>query len=214
MNIKFENIVPYPLIDFLSTSGELWGKQLALDSKSIVHILAPSGSGKTTLVSLIYGLRNDFYGTLLLNESSTTEFNNDNWSEVRTKKISVVFQDLQLLEDLTAFENILLKNQLTNQFSVLEIEEMARKLGVFNKLNDKINTLSRGEKQRVAIIRSLCMPFNWILLDEPFSHLDEDNTAKSIDLIKSVVEMNGAGVIMVNLHADSHFDYELKIKMV
>lgn len=214
MNIKLENIAPHPLIGAFSLSGELWEKELTLASKSIVHILAPSGSGKTTFVSLIYGLRKDFDGTLFLGESATTEFNNDNWSKVRTENISVVFQDLQLLEDLSAIENISLKNQLTNHFSVSEIEEMASRLGVLKKLNKKANTLSRGEKQRVAIIRALCMPFDWIVLDEPFSHLDDDNTAKAIDLIKEVVAKNEAGLIMANLHADNHFDYESKIKMV
>ena len=212
MDIKLENIEPHPLVSTLSSN--IWGKELTIASKSIVHILAPSGSGKTTLVSFIYGLRKDFDGALFFGESSTKEFDNNSWSVVRTKKIAVVFQDLHLLEDLTVFENITLKNQLTNHFSFLEIEEMANRLGVLKKLNKKAGTLSRGEKQRVAIIRALCMPFSWIVLDEPFSHLDEENTIKAIDLIKEVVDKNEAGLIMANLHSDNYFNYESEIKMV
>jgi len=212
MDIKLENIEPHPLVNTLS--GNIWGKELTIASKSIVHILAPSGSGKTTLVSFIYGLRKDFDGALFFGESSTKEFDNNSWSVVRTKKIAVVFQDLHLLEDLTVFENITLKNQLTNHFSFLEIEEMANRLGVLKKLNEKVSILSRGEKQRVAIIRALCMPFSWIVLDEPFSHLDEENTIKAIDLIKEIVDQNEAGLIMANLHSDDYFNYESEIKMV
>ena len=214
MDIQLQNIAPHPLIGAFSLSGELWGKELTIASESIVHILAPSGSGKTTFVSLIYGLRSDFDGNLLLGDSATSKFDDNNWSLIRARNISVVFQDLQMLDDLTAIENISLKNQLTSHFSITEIEDMAGRLGVLSKLKEKTGTLSRGEKQRVAIIRALCMPFNWIVLDEPFSHLDDENTAKAITLIKEEVAKNQAGLIMANLHADDHFDYESKIKMV
>jgi ABC-type lipoprotein export system ATPase subunit len=213
MDIKLKNIAPHPLHGAFSETGELWEKEFTLTGKSFVHILAPSGSGKTTFVSLIYGLRKDFDGTLLFGEADTSDFNNDNWSDIRASGISVVFQDLQLLEELSALENIILKNQLTNKFSLDEIEGMANRLGVFHRLNKKVNTLSRGEKQRIAIVRALCMPFNWIVLDEPFSHLDDENTIKAINLIQEVVADNDAGLIMVNLRADMHFNYKSKIKM-
>tara|TARA_B100000795_G_C22675968_1_gene389787 strand:- start:67 stop:711 length:645 start_codon:yes stop_codon:yes gene_type:complete len=214
MNIKLKNIAPHPLIGAFSPSTDIWGKAITIEKASKVIILAPSGSGKTTLVSLLYGLRKDFDGELFFNDESTSVFNIDKWSDIRSNSIAVVFQDLQLLADLTAMENIVLKNQLTNQFSRAKIEEMANQLGILNKLNSKCNNLSRGEKQRVAIIRALCMPFKFIILDEPFSHLDEINTQKAIALINKIVANNKAGLIMVNLFADNHFNYVSQIKMV
>jgi ABC-type lipoprotein export system ATPase subunit len=214
MNIKLKNIAPHPLIGAFSPSTDIWGKAITIEKESKVLILAPSGSGKTTLVSVLYGLRKDFDGELFFNDESTSVFDIDKWSDIRSNSIAVVFQDLQLLADLTAMENILLKNQLTNQFSRAKIEEMANQLGILNKLNSKCNNLSRGEKQRVAIIRALCMPFKFIILDEPFSHLDEINTQKAIALINKIVASNKAGLIMVNLFADNHFNYVSQIKMV
>jgi len=214
MNIKLKNIAPHPLIGAFSPSTDIWGKAITIEKGSKVLILAPSGSGKTTLVSVLYGLRKDFDGELFFNDESTSVFDIDKWSDIRSNSIAVVFQDLQLLADLTAMENILLKNQLTNQFSRAKIEEMANQLGILNKLNSKCNNLSRGEKQRVAIIRALCMPFKFIILDEPFSHLDEINTQKAIALINKIVASNKAGLIMVNLFADNHFNYVSQIKMV
>ena len=214
MNIKLKNIAPHPLIGAFSPSTDIWGKAITIEKASKVIILAPSGSGKTTLVSLLYGLRKDFDGELFFNDESTSVFNIDKWSDIRSNSIAVVFQDLQLLADLTAMENIVLKNQLTNQFSRAKIEEMANQLGILNKLNSKCNNLSRGEKQRVAIIRALCMPFKFIILDEPFSHLDEINTQKAIALINKIVANNKAGLIMANLFSDDHFDYVSQLKMV
>jgi len=214
MNIKLKNIAPHPLIGAFSPYGQIWEKVFIIEKGSKVHILAPSGSGKTTLVSLLYGLRKDFDGALLYNDENTALFDIDKWSSIRAKSIAVVFQDLQLLGDLTAMENIVLKNQLFNQFTVVQIEEMANELGILKKLNSICTNLSRGEQQRVAIIRSLCMPFDWIILDEPFSHLDEMNTKKAIALIDRVVANNKAGLIMANLFSDDHFDYVSQLKMV
>jgi putative ABC transport system ATP-binding protein len=132
MNIKLKNIAPHPLIGAFSPSTDIWGKAITIEKASKVIILAPSGSGKTTLVSLLYGLRKDFDGELFFNDESTSVFNIDKWSDIRSNSIAVVFQDLQLLADLTAMENIVLKNQLTNQFSRAKIEEMANQLGVQN----------------------------------------------------------------------------------
>jgi len=214
MNIKLKNIAPHPLIGAFSPYGQIWEKVFIIEKGSKVHILAPSGSGKTTLVSLLYGLRKDFDGALLYNDENTALFDIDKWSSIRAKSIAVVFQDLQLLGDLTAMENIVLKNQLFNQFTVVQIEEMANELGILKKLNSICTNLSRGEQQRVAIIRSLCMPFDCIILDEPFSHLDEMNTKKAIALIDRVVANNKAGLIMANLFSDDHFDYVSQLKMV
>lgn len=213
MEVKLRSIIPFPIKERVSNESQVWNKEVVFPSQSLIHVLAPSGSGKTTLVHLLYGLRNDYSGELMLGGDSTRNYNKDNWSSERAERVSVVFQDLQLLEELTGLENILLKNQLSNTYQLEEIKEMCGALGILDRVQQKTNTLSRGEKQRVAIIRALCMPFQWIVLDEPFSHLDQENALKAAALIQSAVDENKAGLIMANLHQDSFFNYSLHLKM-
>ena len=79
----------------------------------------------------------------------------NDWINLRKNKISVVFQDLQLLGDLTVIENLTLKNELTNHKTLSEIESMLTKLGIGEKKHQSCKTLSLGQQQRVAIIRSV-----------------------------------------------------------
>ena len=177
MEIKLLNIVPSPLLSSYSQSSLLWGKNVVLNAEC-VHVSAPSGTGKSTLLGVLYGTRTDFTGELLINDHPV-----EDWSPLRAKKIAIVFQDLELLDDLTALENVQLKNQLTAHLSDAEIHALFQEMDVQDLINRKVLLLSRGERQRVAIIRALCMPFEWLLLDEPFSALDEENTKKAIGLI-------------------------------
>ena len=174
----------------------------------MVHILAPSGSGKTTLIHLIYGLRKDFDGQVLIDGQATSVKKPDSWSELRQKHISIVFQDLRLFPSYTGRENIQLKSSLTNMVSENEIEEMAQQLGVLNLLGKPCEKMSQGERQRIAVIRALTQPFDWILLDEPFSHLDETNISKAAELIWKACKKRNAGLLLATLGFDYglHFD--------
>ena len=213
MDIYLKNIAPNPLIGSLSIVGEVWKKELHLKPENYIHILAPSGSGKSTLMGILYGIRNDFKGELIIQGESVKNLSQEDWSKLRSSQIAIVFQDLQLLDELTAIENIQIKNQLTNAYTKDEIVKMAKSLDVYELLDKKVALLSRGEKQRIAILRSLCMQFSWLLLDEPFSALDEVNTQKAIALIKTVVTENNAGLILSNLYSDNYFDYTKKVRM-
>ena len=177
-----------------------------------IHILAPSGAGKSTLMGILYGTRKDFKGSVLFNHKHLER--SKDWSELRTNQLAIVFQDLELLDDLTVLENIQLKNQLTGHFSNEKIFEMLTRLNIERLKNQKVGLLSRGEKQRVAITRSLCMPFRWLILDEPFSALDIESTKKAVSLIKEHLEKNNSGVIITNLYEDIWFNYTRKFKMV
>ncbi|MBU3744498.1 MAG: ATP-binding cassette domain-containing protein, partial [Sediminibacterium sp.] len=87
------------------------------------------------------------------------------------------------------------------------IEVMAETLGIANLLDTKAGICSYGEQQRAAIIRTLSQPFQWLLLDEPFSHLDIQNQQKAIELIQTVIESKKAGLILLDLEPDNHFSY-------
>ena len=106
------------------------------------------------------------------------------------------------------------RRRSTNHFSDVTILEMLNRLNLEGLKNKQVGVLSRGEKQRIAIIRSLCMPFSWLLLDEPFSALDRENIKNVLVLIKEQGEKNNSGVIMANLHDDDWFNYTRKLKMV
>lgn len=214
MSISLKHIIPAPLADSFDKDSDIWGKNLRIDEKEFVHVSAPSGSGKTTLVSILYGLRKDYSGEFLLNNKLSTQFTADDWSKLRAAQVSIVFQDLELLEEVTALDNILLKNQLSNHFELNQILEYAKTLGIDHRLDAKASELSRGEKQRVCILRALSMPFSWLILDEPFSHLDEENTQKAIQLIQTVAKQNDAGLLLVNLFDDNYFEYSSKLNLI
>lgn len=213
MEIFLNQVVPEPLAHLNWSSGDIWSKNLSIPSGEIVHVCAPSGTGKTTLIHLLYGLRKDFSGELKLGGENFYGASEDKWQSWRLKSLSIIFQDLKLFEDLTAWENLILKNQLTQHLSLDDIHNFAGHLGVDHLLNKKIKFISRGERQRIAIIRSLCMPFEFLLMDEPFSHLDDRNATLAAELILQQAKKNNAGLILANLEPDSWFPYQLKLKM-
>ncbi|MAW65154.1 MAG: ABC transporter [Flavobacteriales bacterium] len=212
MIIELENIIPNVLNHKLYQRSDIWKKKILFTSNELIHIVAPSGKGKSTLMGILYGTRKDFKGSILFNNKRLGS--PKDWSELRTNQLAIVFQDLELLDDLTVLENIQLKNQLTSHFSDVTILEMLTRLNLEELKNQQVGFLSRGEKQRVAIIRSLCMPFTWLLLDEPFSALDGENIKNALALIKEQVEKNNSGVIIANLQEDDWFNYTRKLKMV
>ncbi|MGL4599716.1 MAG: ATP-binding cassette domain-containing protein [Bacteroidia bacterium] len=211
MQLNFRNVLPIPLADTPLPAGSLWKSDTSFESQARCLVQAPSGTGKTTIISLLYGLRSDYDGQLLFDNQDVRTFSVDQWTEIRKQKLAVVFQDLRLFPQLTALENIQLKNELTKTLNEGRIREMAEQLGVAHKLDAPCGKLSLGQQQRIAIIRALAQPFELILLDEPFSHLDEANIRKAAELISQSCTANGAGLLLTSLGGNTHFDFTKNI---
>ncbi|MFT4760658.1 MAG: putative ABC transport system ATP-binding protein [Paraglaciecola sp.] len=212
--IHLNNIKPIPLIETpggISPASDTFGQQLTFQRHKKYLVIAPSGKGKSTLLHIIYGLRNDFEGNLVIDEKPVANFEYDDWSELRQDKLSIIFQDLRLFPALTAMENIQLKANLKNFKTEAEIKKMAIQLEVEHLLEKQAKTLSYGQRQRVAIIRALCQPFDFLLLDEPFSHLDALNVKVASDLIETEVNKQKSGLILVSLEEKYHFSYDQEL---
>ena len=209
MRIELKQVVPFVLKDrLLHKSSNVWNTNLTLSPGEYIKIQAPSGTGKTTLLNTLYSIRKDYAGTILMDEKSLQEISVDELAEMRQHKLSVVFQNLRLFPNLSAFENIELKRLLSPNFCSKEkIEWMAEALGITKLLQQKTGTCSFGEQQRIAILRALVQPFKWLIMDEPFSHLDDSNIAKAAALIDSECKARNAGLIIADLEADKHFIY-------
>ena len=209
MLLELQNIIPIPLKDkLLQRSSAIWNQLLKFDSGDFVKIKAPSGTGKTTFVHIIYKMRGDYEGNVLWNNKNLHAIKAEELAVLRQQNLSIIFQDLRLFPNLSARENIELKRVL--QKPVYEsniIDEMAEQLGIASILNQKASMCSYGEQQRIAIVRSLMQPFNWLIMDEPFSHLDKNNIAKAAALINAECKKRNAGFILTDLEDDDHFDY-------
>lgn len=207
--IELQNIKPIPLLpNGIMPNSQTWGVPCTFKKGKKYLVSAPSGKGKSTFIHIIYGLRSDYEGQLLLEGKNIKTLDNEAWSEIRQNKLSVVFQNLRLFLNLSALENIQIKNDLHQHKSLEEIKDMAALLGVEDLLEQKCATLSYGQRQRIAIIRSLCQPFDFLLLDEPFSHLDEDNITKASSLIEKECKAQKAGLILVSLGEPYSFKYD------
>lgn len=206
MLISLENIVPSPIPKSHLESSEIWNSTLTFESKSSILISADSGKGKSTLLHLIYGLRKDYSGNLFIDSGNAGELGFQQWENLRRESLSMVFQDLRLFSQLSARENI----ELIPQFNPNSpsISEMSERLGMIDFLEQPALTLSHGQRQRIALMRALRKPFKWLLLDEPFSHLDKNNQELACDLIKEVTEYNEAGIILSSLGATPSIMFE------
>ena len=196
---QLHNIIPAPLQDTPLGSSDIWATERRFVHGQRYFVAAPSGKGKSTFLHILYGLRDDYTGTALCNHTDLRGQSAAAKAADRQTRLSLVFQDLRLFLHLTAIENILIKNELTQHFSLPEITAMATRLGLTPYLAQTCETLSYGQRQRVAILRALCQPFEFLLLDEPFSHLDTDNVRAACALITEVADAQNAGYILVSL---------------
>lgn len=205
--ISLKNTLPEAFADNPDIKSEVWNNNLDFEKGNSYLIKAESGLGKSSLCSYIYGYRVDFSGQILFDETEVRNIEKKQWDSIRSKQLSLLFQELRLFPELTALENIQLKNNLTHHKTNEEINNMFEQLGITYRKDQLVGKMSWGQQQRVAIIRSLCQPFDFLFLDEPISHLDDNNAAIIAALVKEEVAAQGAGLIVTSIGKDLPMSY-------
>ena len=132
----------------------------------------------------------------------------DDWCCIRQRHVSCLFQELRLFPELTAYENVEIKNRLTQWKSRKQIETWFERLGIADKLSTKVGRMSFGQQQRVAMVRSLVQPFDFLLADEPISHLDDANAETMGEVMMEEARAQGAGVIVTSIGKRILLDYD------
>jgi ABC-type lipoprotein export system ATPase subunit len=207
MSIQLQQVLPEYFEKSRSAQSEIWGKDLQFSKGEYIKIVAPSGSGKSSLIHFLYGMRREYTGNILFGGKDIRQNTTEDFAGYRKDHISIVFQDLRLFPEQTVRQNIEIKRQLNPFHPPGKIEDMADRLGIKNKLASKSRICSYGEQQRVAIIRSLMQPFDFLLLDEPFSHLDDKNSQKAMDLMLEESKARNAAIIFADLERIDWFPY-------
>ncbi len=179
--------------------SEVWLQNITLERGKRYLISAESGTGKSSMCSYIYGYRQDYSGTITFDGKDILGLTIAQWCDVRQRHIAYLAQDMRLFGELTAMENVELKNRITGFKSRDEILRLFETMGIPDKVDSLASKLSIGQQQRVAIIRTLCQPCDFILLDEPVSHLDDENNRIVADLITQEAARQGAGIIATSV---------------
>ena len=187
-----------------------FNNQLVLDNISIeikkgdfISIVGPSGAGKTTFLNILGTI--DEYDknpktSILFNNIDITNLDDDKLSSFRNKEIGFIFQFHQLLPELTAQENILLPSMIgkrSEKESLKNLKKLSSILEINNILNKKPEFISGGEKQRVAVARSLINSPSILLADEPTGNLDSKNAEKIQKLFKKINKELNVTIVLV-----------------
>lgn len=207
MQLELEELLPVYFEQSRKSTSEIWGKKLQFSKGEMIKIVAPSGSGKTSLMHFLYGIRSEYSGTIRYNQKEFAQFTAEEIAVQRSSSVSIVFQDLRLFPEQTVSENLEIKRQLNPYHPAEKIKDFAERLGIGNKLQSKARICSYGEQQRVAIIRALLQPFDFLLLDEPFSHLDNENAQKAMELMMEESNERNASIIFADLERIEFFPF-------
>lgn len=177
----------------------VWLQEVTFRKGEYCLLEAASGTGKTSLCHFLYGIREDYAGRILFDGADCRGFSAAAWSGLRRRSLSMLFQDLLLFGELTVAENIGLKNELTHFKTQEQIGRMLEAAGIADKRDAPVDKLSFGQQQRVAFIRCMCQPFDFILLDEPFSHLDAANGELLSGMLLEEAQAQGAGIVVTSV---------------
>lgn len=209
--IHLQHTLPEVFSHRTDIQSEVWLQDLSLERGHLYLIEANSGTGKSSLCSYIIGYRQDYQGHILFDEEDVRRYGVRQWTDIRQHHLSHLFQELRLFPELTALENVQIKNKLTGFKDEKQIREWFERLGIADKLDAKVGLMSFGQQQRVAMIRALVQPFDFILVDEPVSHLDETNSIIMGDILMEEARRQGAGVIVTSIGKHMPLDYERRI---
>ena len=179
---------------------------LDVNNGELVILKGVSGSGKSTLLSLIALLQKPTSGEILIDGTNIAKLPDAFCSEFRHKRLGLVFQNFNLIEGLSVYENLLAPFALTN-FKANVREEMIKKAlelaNISHKRDENVSNLSGGERQRCAVARALSMDADIILADEPTANLDRQNARAFLGLLESFKALKKS--VIVSTH-DSIFD--------
>lgn len=206
--IQLIDTVPNVFQGSVSLMSDIWAKEVTFEKGKLYLVEANSGTGKSSLCSYIYGYRHDYQGTILFDEENVRSYTIKQWNRIRKKHFALLWQELRLFPELTALENVQIKNCLTRFQKKKQIFEWFDMLGITEKLNAKVECLSYGQQQRVALVRALCQPFDFLLLDEPVSHLDDSNSEIMERVVMAEVKRQGAGVIATSIGKRIELPYD------
>ena len=169
-----------------------------VDYKETISIVGESGSGKTSLIMLIGGLEKASSGKIQFKEFEISNLKEDQISEIRRKKIGIVFQSFYLIPNYTALENVSLTLEINKiQNPEQKAKEILDRFGLDQRLNNLPSQLSGGEQQRVAIARSIAMKPQLILADEPTGNLDSENSNLISKILFDYINEEKASLIIV-----------------
>mgnify|MGYP003217399259 FL=1 len=211
--IELQQTLPEVFAGRDSIISDVWHRQVAFQRGKTYLVEAVSGTGKSSLCSFIYGYRKDYQGIICFDGENVKNFSVSRWVEIRKRSLSMLFQELRLFPELTAWENVQLKNSLTGYCKRKQIEDWFSRLGISDKWDQQIGKMSFGQQQRVAFVRAFCQPFDFIFLDEPVSHLDDGNGKIMADILHEEAEKQGAGIIVTSIgkHIPLNYDRVLSL---
>lgn len=196
--IRFENVTKY-----YGNHKALNKLNLQIEHGEFISLVGMSGAGKSTLMKLIIGEEQLDEGKILIDEIDMTQMGRTDLPYLR-RKIGVVFQDIKLLPKRTAFENVAFAMEVSGhrrEQIEKDVPKILELVGLLHKKNNFPNEMSGGEKQRIAIARSLAHRPVLLLADEPTGNLDEVNAKEVIDLLLKINQL-GTTVILATHAAD------------
>ncbi|MCH5174768.1 MAG: ATP-binding cassette domain-containing protein [Prevotellaceae bacterium] len=211
--IQLIDTMPNVFANRIDIVSDIWRKEVEFEKGKLYLVEANSGTGKSSLCSFIYGYRNDYQGQILFDGEDVRLYKVAQWVKLRKKHFSLLWQELRLFPELTAMENVEIKNKLTGYQKKKKIREWFEMLGISDKVDAKIGQMSFGQQQRVALIRALCQPFDFLFVDEPVSHLDDTNSEIMGRIMTEEAKKQGAGIIATSIGKHIELDYDTTYRL-
>ncbi len=209
--LKLHNMYKVYSTDEVETVA-LNGVNLEIEQGDFVAIMGPSGCGKSTLLNIVGMLDNPSDGDYFFFDENIAKYNESQRSNIRKQNIGFIFQNFNLIDELSVAENIelaLLYHDMPSAERKKRVASVMDRIGIAHRSNHMPGQLSGGQQQRVAVARAVVGDQPLILADEPTGNLDSVHGQEVMELLRSL-NKEGTTIVMVT-HSPAHADYAHRI---